>query len=106
MVEVGFVVVVLALCIVLIVALNVAAARLRSRVISWTFGRVTRSMSWMSRPGALGDDSGAGVTNELASIFGPADGPRIEAAGSPDRTGAGPVKSRTVIENLEERDHK
>jgi hypothetical protein len=92
--------------ILFIVALSLATARLRSRFISWIFGRVTRSINWMARPGALNDDTGEGMANELSRVFGPVDRPESEPATRPKRAGAAPVKAGTAIENLEERDRK
>jgi hypothetical protein len=99
--EVLLVVAILAFIIV-IVALNLAVGRLRSRFISWILGRVTRSMSWVTGPAAPTDAPGA----EGPRGFGVLAGRNPEVATPRKRTGAGPVAAGAAIENLEDRDRK
>ena len=103
--EVLLVVAILAFIIV-IVALNLAVGRLRSRYISWILGRVTRSMSWVTGPAAPTDAPGAEGPRGFDGMFGVLAGRNPEVATPRKRTGAGPVAAGAAIENLEDRDRK
>jgi hypothetical protein len=100
----ALVVVVVLVCVVGIVAMSVVAAAFRRRFISWILGRVRGSMSWIGQGEPL---TGKGLEEERfdrRGLFDAMEGRSETEAPTPrKRTGAGPAKAGTAIENLDDR---